>query len=114
MHLIDVDELIGLIDNYINNTGDAIKNGFSKQFVDGMVDGYSRIKSAVVSSPSVEINVGKWLPYEFGDYHWHKCSVCGTADKYIDTVDRSDRGYGKSDLESVRNYCPVCGSKMVN
>ena len=54
--------------------------------------------------PSVDVpdrKVGEWMPYEFGDYHWHKCSVCGKADKYIDTIG-----------ESVRNYCPNCGAKM--
>lgn len=54
---------------------------------------------------------GKWLPYEFGDYHWHKCSVCGKADKYIETVKRHN--YMPSDMESIRNYCPNCGAKMV-
>ena len=53
---------------------------------------------------------GKWMPYEFGDYHWHKCSVCGVADCYITTIDRGI--YGKHDIESVRTYCPHCGARM--
>lgn len=57
-----------------------------------------------------ERNVGKWLPYEFGDYHWHKCSVCGKADKYIDTVIRGNGA--EHDLTAVRNFCPNCGAKM--
>lgn len=53
---------------------------------------------------------GKWLPYEFGDYHWHKCSVCGKADKYIETIKRAN--YPPYDMEARRNYCPACGAKM--
>lgn len=53
---------------------------------------------------------GTWLPYEFGDYHWHKCSACGIADKFIETVKRE--GSPDVDVESVRNFCPHCGAKM--
>ena len=49
--------------------------------------------------------IGHWLPYEFGDYHWHKCSVCGKADKYIETI-------GNGDLQAIRHFCPYCGAKM--
>ena len=52
--------------------------------------------------------IGHWLPYEFGDYHWHKCSVCGKADKYIETI-----GNG-GDLQAIRHFCPMCGARMVN
>ena len=45
---------------------------------------------------------GRWMPYEFGNERWHKCSVCGKADEYIDF-------FG---LEAIRNYCPNCGAKM--
>lgn len=72
-------------------------------------------RMVVSQMPTIDVpdrKVGKWMPYEFGDYHWHKCSVCGKADRYIDTVDRSDRGYGKRDLESIRNFCPYCGADM--
>ena len=55
---------------------------------------------------------GKWLPYEFGDYHWHKCSVCGKADKYIETIKRDN--YPPYDMEARRNYCPACSAKMEN
>lgn len=51
--------------------------------------------------------IGHWLPYEFGDYHWHKCSVCGKADKYIETI-------GNGDLQAIRHFCPICGARMVN
>ena len=53
---------------------------------------------------------GNWLPYEFGDYHWHKCSVCGVADKFIETVYR--KGFIDTELFSVRNFCPHCGADM--
>lgn len=53
---------------------------------------------------------GHWIPYEYGDYHWHKCSICGVADKYIETVHRD--GYIDKDMESIRHYCPNCGAKM--
>lgn len=49
--------------------------------------------------------IGHWLPYEFGDYHWHKCSVCGKADKYIETI-------GNGDLQAIRHFCPICGARM--
>jgi len=45
---------------------------------------------------------GRWLPYEFGNERWHKCSVCGVADEYINS-------FG---LEAIRNYCPNCGARM--
>lgn len=53
---------------------------------------------------------GKWLPFEFGDERWHKCSCCGTADKYIEYVQRPNGTVGK--LVSIRNFCPNCGARM--
>ena len=56
---------------------------------------------------------GEWIPFEFGDYHWHKCSVCGIADQYIITTIRSVNGEENSiDIEAVRNFCPNCGADM--
>ena len=56
---------------------------------------------------------GKWIPFEFGDYHWHKCSVCGIADQYIITTIRTVNGKETStDIEAVRNFCPNCGADM--
>lgn len=49
---------------------------------------------------------GKWLPYEFGNYRWRKCSCCGKADEYINNYN------GKVNIESIRNYCPNCGADM--
>ena len=45
---------------------------------------------------------GRWVAYEFGNERWHKCSVCGVADEYINS-------FG---LEAIRNYCPYCGARM--
>lgn len=57
----------------------------------------------------------EWLPYEFGDYHWRKCSACGTADMYIDTVTRNVCGVVRTvDHQSLRYYCPICGARMKN
>ena len=59
-----------------------------------------------------EVNHGKWLPYEFGDYHWHKCSSCGKAHKYIETFRRPGRK--DCDVQSITNYCPNCGALMMD
>lgn len=49
------------------------------------------------------IRHGRWLPYEFAtNKRWRKCSVCGTADEYINE-------FG---LVANRRYCPNCGAKM--
>lgn len=53
---------------------------------------------------------GNWVPDEFADYHWCKCSVCGVANKYIETIKR--KGLPDFDMVSVRNFCPVCGADM--
>lgn len=56
--------------------------------------------------PTVDpVKHGRWLPYEFAtNKRWRKCSVCGTADEYINE-------FG---LVAIRNYCPNCGAKMDN
>lgn len=68
------------------------------------------IKELVIDEmPTIEaepIKIGHWLPYEFGDYHWHKCSVCGKADKYIETIRNG------VDLQAIRHFCPICGARM--
>ena len=49
------------------------------------------------------IRHGHWMSYEFAtDNRWRKCSVCGTADEYINILG----------LEAIRRYCPFCGAKM--
>ena len=74
------------------------------------------IRQAVRDIPKEEVNPvrhGKWIPYEFGDYHWHKCSVCGIADQHIIVTIRYVNGEENStDIEAVRNFCPNCGADM--
>lgn len=64
-------------------------------------------KECLPSADVEPVKHGRWIPCKYGDYHWHRCSACGVADKYIETI--SSRGI---DLESVRNYCPNCGARM--
>lgn len=59
--------------------------------------------------PSAERR-GKWVPYEFGNRLWHKCTACGVADKYIDQVTRANGTI--CELVAKRPYCPNCGAKM--
>ena len=62
---------------------------------------YCKLKDAPTADV-VERKHGRWLPYEFGTKRWHKCSVCGKADEYI-----NERG-----IEAVRKFCPNCGAEM--
>lgn len=76
-------------------------------------DSIESIRQWIDKTPTVDaepVTHGKWEPYEFGDATWHKCSVCGTADKYINIVVR--KGFADVRLVSKRNYCPICGAKM--
>ena len=66
--------------------------------------------TALCRVPSADRPQGEWLPFEFGDERWHKCSCCGTADKYIEYVPRPNGTVGK--LVSIRNFCPNCGARM--
>lgn len=63
-------------------------------------------------SAQSERKKGKWIPFEYGDDTWHKCTACGVADNYISIVQRPNGKTGR--LESVRNYCPNCGAMMEN
>ena len=54
---------------------------------------------------------GKWIPFEFGDETWHKCTACGAADQY--GTKHISHITGKAHIVySIRNYCPICGAKM--
>ena len=53
---------------------------------------------------------GHWQPYEYGNDTWHKCSVCGVADRYIDIIKRD--GHPDYRMECIRNFCPHCGADM--
>ena len=59
---------------------------------------------------AVSVVHGEWLPFEYGDDTWHKCSVCGIADKYKGSMPRPSGTI--AEWEYVRNYCPNCGAKM--
>lgn len=65
---------------------------------------------AVKVLPSADGPQGEWLPFEFGDERWHKCSCCGTADRFIEYVPRPNGTVGK--LVAIRNFCPNCGARM--
>lgn len=58
--------------------------------------------SVAINSLKSEPKHGEWVAYEFGNERWHKCSVCGKADEYINNLG----------LEAIRNYCPNCGADM--
>lgn len=106
MRLIDADHLRKWI---IANWG----NGWDSKTVDDILDQMDREDTYYEDADIVDVEPirhGHWIPYEYGDYHWHKCSVCGVADKYIETVHRD--GYIDKDMESIRHYCPNCGAKM--
>ena len=64
------------------------------------------VLASIENAPTIEaepIRHGHWMSYEFAtDYRWRKCSVCGTADEYINILG----------LEAIRRYCPFCGAKM--
>ena len=68
-------------------------------------------KHDLFDAPTIEERKkGKWVPFEFGDDTWHKCTACGVADRYIDIVHRPNGTQGR--LRSVRNFCPNCGADM--
>lgn len=95
MRLIDADKLRKDVIDLPN-----IYNGFSDTY------DKSYILDLVDEQPTVDAEPtrhGHWIPYEFAtDYRWRKCSVCGTADEYINNLG----------LEAIRRYCPFCGAKM--
>ena len=53
----------------------------------------------------------KWLPYEYGDERWHKCSNCSKPSQYRDYYKAFD---GEEHLmrTEIQNYCRYCGAKM--
>lgn len=106
MRLIDADAVAEAIKDEITEAKgiDADPN-----FTAGLKLGLTYINTAE-SIDAEPVRHGRWEPYEFGDDTWHKCSVCGTADKYINIVVR--KGFADVRLVSKRNYCPICGAKM--
>lgn len=103
MRLIDADKLEDVLAKHQTHYyGDS-------DYYEGISQGFNLAIYDVKETPTIEAEpreTGYWLPYEFGDYHWHKCSVCGKADKYIETI----RNGG--DLQAIRRFCPICGARM--
>jgi len=91
----------------------AIKQLHELQNAEDMPFYYKPIITEVINvllMDAQEITYGHWLPYEYGDETWHKCSKCGTADQYGYKYTAFD---GKEYTSySMRSYCPNCGAKM--
>lgn len=93
---------------------DALKANFQDELCGGIACSECSLKEENVCKaerwidiqPTIEaepVKHGRWKPYEFAtNRRWRKCSVCGTADEYINEVG----------LVAIRNYCPNCGAKM--
>ena len=97
----DEDALLEIIDYYILHDEDARKH-HSALFVEGMKDGYYRIKSKVLNMPTadvVEVVHGEWIEHDDALVSGH-CSVCGWESIICET-----------DVIGM-NYCPNCGAKM--
>ena len=99
MRLIDADALKpGYYDEYTFDGDEYVVRYYSEHQID--------------SAPSIDIDrpQGEWVPFEYGDERWHKCTACGVADKYIEYVERPNGTTGK--LVAIRNFCPNCGARM--
>lgn len=81
---------------------------YSEDFIKGFNCGAHRQFEADKSD--ADRPQGEWVPFEYGDERWHKCTACGVADKYIEYVERPNGTTGK--LVAIRNYCPNCGARM--
>lgn len=107
--------------------GDAVSRRYLLAEIDDLADEFSEVdenglhgerwcgisdaKCVIVNAPSVaDRPQGEWVPFEYGDERWHKCTACGVADRYIEYVERPNGTTGK--LVAIRNYCPNCGAKM--
>ena len=93
---------------------DALKPDYYDEYTFGDDEYVVRYYSEhqIDSAPSIDIGrpQGEWVPFEYGDERWHKCTACGVADRYIEYVERPNGTTGK--LVAVRNFCPNCGAKM--
>ena len=100
MRLIDADEMSRIFAHY----GDGA-HMYDAYDLDDMLD----------KMPTIDpVKHGKWLPYEFGDWKWHKCSVCGVADEYGREIRREFTGFKEERLFARHDFCPHCGAKMEN
>ena len=92
---------------------DLIRRSDVIEVIDDNVNGSDNrlyLKDLIKAIPTIEPKRGKWLPFEYGDDTWHKCSVCGKADKYKGSRERPNGAIAK--WEYVRNFCPNCGADM--
>ena len=101
---IDADALLEVINHYILHDEDVRKK-HSALFVEGVKDGYYRIKSMILNAPTEDVREvahGEWVEYtgEFfkGD---HYCSVCG-----------EDACRNEGLYEYLTDFCPNCGADM--
>lgn len=70
------------------------------------------LKEDIDDAPTIDpVKHGKWVPFEFGDETWHKCTACGAADQY-GTKHISHIAGKLHIVYAIRNYCPKCGAKM--
>ena len=89
---INRQELLDLIDHFIETKNDACKS-HSTQFVDGMEDGYYRIRSAVCSFPSARQEAVPHRNYKYLSDYWCEC------------------GWHLGKMGDV-NFCANCGKKV--
>lgn len=102
--LVERKAILEMLNNsYVHEDGIHYWRDHNNDCIDELIKKFNAI-------PSADIPQGEWLPFEFGDECWHKCSCCGTADKYIEYVPRSNGTVGK--LVAIRNFCPNCGAGM--
>ena len=76
-----------MADDYISRQAaiDAVEKKIRYTDHDEPVVDWNDFVAALCFLPSADVrqNVrGEWIPYEFGDETWHKCSNCGIADQY--------------------------------
>lgn len=102
--LIYRQELLRIIDQRILNKRDARKQKHSALFVEGMEDGYFRIRSDVCQMPSADRKKGYWI-----DEPVYKQTMDGkTWDGYTycsECKEMHEYGYRS-------NFCPNCGAEM--
>ena len=114
MRLIDADALRDALG--ITGTADSCKgckynDRFEFACNTDAAPTFEYVCEMIDDAPTIEERkTGKWIPFEFGDDTWHKCTACGVADNYISIVQRPNGKTGR--LKSVRNFCPNCGAKM--
>jgi len=68
------------------------------------------VELLVTARNLLERQEGKWVPYEFGNERWHKCTNCGKPTQYKIDVLRKDGTINR--LTEKQDYCPNCGAKM--